>query len=443
MGLSRSRLVFALAVLLSINTLNFFDRQVPGAVGEPIKKEFGLSDRRLGAITTGFVLLYAAVGMPLGHWADVGRRKVILATGAMVWSLFTVLSGFAQGFWSLFALRMGVGLGEASCAPAANALLGDLFPRERRGRAIAVFMLGLPLGLGLSSFVSGSISHHWGWRYAFYVAGLPGFVLGLLCLALPEPARGAAEEHGPETARRPGRPWSALLRIPTLWWIIISGALHNFNMYAIGAFLAPLLMRYYRQTVQEANNIMGVVYCVGGLGILLGGWACDWMVRRRISGRLEVSTLALAIGSPCVVMAFQQPPGGVPAFTAWLLPGCLLFYVYYAAVYSTIQDIVEPALRGKAMALYFFAMYYLGGAGGPYIIGWLSDLRARVAAQGSTVLSPEHEAIGLHDALYVVPILGGLLVLVLFAASRTVTRDYQNLQRWMAEASAAGLKEPA
>jgi MFS family permease len=308
-------------------------------------------------------------------------------------------------------------------------------------------MLGLPLGLGLSSFVSGSIAKHFatdefgtdGWRYAFFVAGLPGFLLALLCLALPEPARGAAEAHGPETTPPHERAWTALLRIPTLWWIVISGALHNFNMYAIGAFLAPLLTRYYGQNVQEANNIMGVVYCVGGLGILLGGWACDWMVRRRVSGRLEVTTLALAVGSPCVFMAFQQPPGSqsVPAFTAWLLPGCLLFYVYYAAVYSTIQDIVEPALRGKAMALYFFAMYYLGGAGGPYIIGWLSDLRARVAAadQVSTVLSPE--AIGLHDALYVVPILGGLLVLVLFAASRTVTRDHQRLMHWSSEASAA------
>jgi len=121
---------------------------------------------------------------------------------------------------------------------------------------------------------------------------------------------------------------------------------------------------------------------------------------------------------------------------AWLLPGCLLFYVYYAAVYSTIQDIVEPALRGKAMALYFFAMYYLGGAGGPYIIGWLSDLRARVVAGEAGVPSREHAAVGLHDALYVVPILGGLLVLVLFAASRTVRHDHQKRQRWIAEASA-------
>jgi MFS family permease len=469
MRITRSQLLFTLAVLLSINTLNFFDRQVPGAVAEPIRTALDLNDQQLGWITTAFVLLYAAVGMPLGHWADVGRRKVILAGGVLVWSVFTALSGLAWNFWSLFVLRLGVGVGEASCAPAANALLGDLFPRERRGRAIAVFMLGLPLGLGLSSFISGQVAHHWGWRQAFYVAGLPGLVLGLLCLRIPEPARGASEVHGVGAARREGNALFALLRIPTLWWIILSGALHNFNMYALGAFLSPLLQRYHGLKVHEAGVVSGIVYCFGGLGILLGGWACDWMVRRRVSGRLEVGMVALLIGAPCVLMALEQPSGGleissrwlrillerladvtgakieVVAFSLWLLPGSLLFYVYYASVYATIQDIVEPALRGTAMALYFFAMYLLGAAQGPVITGWISDFGARRAAsaRGSAVITPWDKALGLHDAMYVIPLLGLLLVGVLFAASRTVGRDHQKLERWMAEASAAGLKESA
>src|SRR5262245_2238568 len=117
MATTRPRLMFTLAVLLSINTLNFFDRQVPGAVAEPIRKEFKLTHQELGSVTTAFVLLYAAVGMPLGHWVDVGRRKLILCVGVLVWSVFTFLSGLAGGFWSLFALRLGVGVGEASCAP--------------------------------------------------------------------------------------------------------------------------------------------------------------------------------------------------------------------------------------------------------------------------------------------------------------------------------------
>jgi MFS family permease len=468
MPTTRSRLVFTLCVLAGINMLNFFDRQVPGAVAEPIRETLNLNDQQLGWIITAFVLLYAAVGLPLGRWADIGRRKLILAAGVTVWSLFTVLSGLAGGFWSLFALRMGVGVGEASCAPAASSLLGDLFPREQRGRAIAVFMLGLPVGLGLSSIVSGNIAGYvarhwgpdWGWRAAFFVAGVPGLVLGLLCLGIPEPARGAAE--GPEAgAPLPrGAGLTDLLRIPTFWWIILSGVLHNFNMYALGAFLSPLLQRYHGQSIGQAGWVSGVVYCCGGMGILLGGWACDRMVRRRISGRLEVSALSLAVGVPCVFMAVQQPAGAVWAFTAWLLPGCLLFYVYYSAVYATIQDIVEPARRGTAMALYFLAMYFLGAAWGSVVTGGISDYFARrpdapynarlVAGLVGSVSTPasfpanlpwptlylmkdEAKASGLHNAFYVIPVLGIALVLVLSAASRTVTGDYRKLQHRLAQ----------
>src|SRR5262249_20736227 len=147
--------IFAVCILLGINTMNFFDRQVLGAVAEPIKRQWGLSDSQVGWLGTAFILLYAVVGLPLGRWADVGRRKMILAGGAGLWSLLTALSGLAWNFWSLFAFRLGVGVGEASCAPASTSLLGDLFPAERRSRAMAVFMFGLPLGLGSSFLISG------------------------------------------------------------------------------------------------------------------------------------------------------------------------------------------------------------------------------------------------------------------------------------------------
>ena len=135
---------YALAVLFVINALNFFDRQIIGAVGEPIREEFGLSDSALGAFNTAFTLLYAFVGLPLGKLADKYNRKKILAFGVFVWSLMTAASGFARNFWQIFAMRLGVGVGEATCAPAASSLIGDYFPSEKRGKAMSVFMLGLP-----------------------------------------------------------------------------------------------------------------------------------------------------------------------------------------------------------------------------------------------------------------------------------------------------------
>jgi MFS family permease len=451
----RSQLVYTLLVLLGINTMNFFDRQVLGAVAEPIKRQWGLSDGDLGLLGSAFIYLYAVVGVPLGHWADIGRRKNILAAGVTLWSVLTMLSGLAWGFWSLFVFRLGVGVGEASCAPAANSLLGDLFPAQRRARAISLFMLGLPLGLGLSFVVSGFIAQHMSWRVALLVAGLPGLLFGLLAFGIPEPARGAAEGRAvrwTERAAESGRggrttfrdvilQWlasaAAVLRIPTLWWIILSGALHNFNMYALGHFLSSLLIRYYGLQIHQANLVAGVVYGFGGgLGILLGGWLCDRAIKQRINGRLEVAALALLVSAPCLYLALSYGPDDYLGFAAWLLPGCLCMYVYYSGVYATIQDIVEPALRGTAMALYFCAMYLLGAALGPWATGLASDFfrgRAEQAGLGETAA----KAVGLHDAMHLIPVLTALLVLVLFAASRTVRKDHERLQQRMVAGSAA------
>jgi MFS family permease len=469
MGTSQPRLMFTLWVLLAINTMNFFDRQVIGVVAEPLRKELHLSDTEYGWLTPAFICLYAVAGIPLGLWVDAGRRTKILALGVGVWSLLTATSGLAWSFWSLFLMRLGVGLGEASCAPAANSLLGDLVPRQRRARAISFFMIGLPVGLGLSSVVSGTIADWWGWRAAFFVACLPGLALAVVCLWLPEPARGAAEESAVGALRRPGPPLLLVLGIPSMWWIILSGALHNFNMYALGAFLSPFLQRYHGLTTGQAGWVSGLVYGCGGVGIFLGGWACDRLGRRRVSGRLEVSTLALAVATPCIFLALGQPGHEVLGFIAWMLPACLLLYVYYSGVYATIQDIVEPALRGTAMAVYFFAMYLLA-AFGPVITGAISDHFARQAAADDqagraalvassagavglgalplgagplaaapalkaarfTEAAERYKAAGLHRALYVIPALGVLLVVVLFIASRTVPRDYQRLQQWVA-----------
>ena len=120
------------------------------------------------------------------------------------------------------------------------------------------------------------------------------------------------------------------------------------------------------------------------------------------------------------------PPGRLWLCVAGLLPGCLLLYAYYGTVYATIQDIVEPSSRGVAMAIYFCAMYLLGAVLGPVATGWTSDYFARgaAAADGAEVPTEWHKAVGLHHAMYLIPVLDAALVVVLFAAARTVKRDY-------------------
>src|SRR5260370_3042594 len=179
-------------------------------------------------MATAFPLLYALVGVPFGRVSDRWKRPQLLSLGVAAWSLLTAAWGFAWGLGSLFAARLGVGVGEATCAPAPNSLIGDLYPAARRARALSLFMLGLPIGNFLGSFVSGHVAAAYGWRMAFYVAGLPGLILAVLAMRIFDPLRGASESA--PLAGRPyqGSPLWSVLKIPTIPCVIITCALSNF-----------------------------------------------------------------------------------------------------------------------------------------------------------------------------------------------------------------------
>src|SRR5262245_2717569 len=439
----RTRAWFALIVLFAVNTLNFYDRQILGAVGETVRDEWKLSDTALGSLGTAFTLLYAVVGVPLGRLTDRYSRRWILCAGVTVWSVLTAASGVARNFNELFVVRLGVGSGEAVCAPASASLIGDLFPASRRAKALSVFMMGLPLGIALSFLGSSLLEHRFGWRSTFYVAALPGVICAVLVLLIWEPVRGAAEAHKIHAgARRHGSPYLLVLSIPTMWWIIASGALHNFNIYAIGAFLSPFLQRFHHLGKLNAGMISMVVFGLAGIpGLLIGGMLGDRLGKRKANGRLMVAASATLLSAPLMFIGLSMHPGALVGFVLFAGLGMASMYAYYATVYAAIQDVIEPALRGTAMALYFFAMYVLGASLGPVGMGFLSSYFTRSAARAAGVVDVSFQALrpfaadGLHLALYVVPVFGVLLGLVLLAASRTVARDMEKLQCWMRDSA--------
>ena len=455
---------YALAVLFAINLINFFDRQIIGGVGEGIRREWGLSDTALGLLGTVFTLLYAVVGLPLGRLSDRTARKWILSGGVFVWSLLTALSGVVRTFPQLIVARLGVGIGEATCSPASTSLIGDLFPTRLRARAVAIWMLGLPLGLGLANGAGGWILQHFGWRNAFYVAAIPGVLCAVAALRIREPARGTVEEHAVGERCREGNPYLLVLSIPTMLWIILSGALHNFNMYALGAFVSPFLARFHKVNFQDAGWVAAAVFGFSGIvGLVGGGALADRLYRVRVDGRLMIGTASIAICAPFMFLGLMRPSGDVWGFALLMGTGCGVMYAYYATVYSTIHDVVEPALRGTAMAMYFCAMYLLGASLGPVGTGLASDYFTFQAASAAGAVEPlpfgaimmaelrslvgeskgfnlealePFRAEGLHTAMYIVPMLAALLAVVLFFASRTVKKDVQKLQTWMRQSTA-------
>jgi sugar phosphate permease len=277
---------------------------------------------------------------------------------------------------------------------------------------------------------------------AFYIAIIPGLLLALWALLTPEPKRGGTESHDIGSHKRQGSSFKLVLSSPTMWWIILSGALLNFNMYAIGSFLNPYLQQYHKLDIKTASNFSTFVNGLMGIpGLLVGGIIADAILRRWRNGRMLVGVASTILSIPLVLLALGRPPGDVWGFAALMGLSYATMTVYYSAVYPTVQDIMEPSLRGTAMALYFFAMYVLGASFGPYGTGLLSDYFTENAARAAGLTEFSYQALepfraaGLHSAMYAIPILAGLLAFVLFAGALTVKKDMDKLHNWMRESA--------
>ena len=422
-------LAASLLILIAINVLNFYDRHVNGALAEPMRKEFHLTDGQLGLLNSIFIWLYAIVGVPLGRIADRWSRKKLLSAGILVWSTLTAYAGLATSYGMLVISRLGVAVGEAVVAPSATSWIGDIFSAARRSRALALFMLGVPVGAALSYFFSGPVAQAYGWRVAMVLAAAPAIALIPALLLVPEPRRGAAEEtpHVPASESI----WS-VLRIPTLWWIIASGALLNFNMYAIGTFLAAFMSRVHHVSLARSGILSGIVFMIGGVsgGLLAGAWG-DRIVHRRRDGRMLSAAVIAALAAPFAFAGILVPPGSLLPAIVLLTATYACLNGYYGLVYSSIQDIVAPAQRGTAMAIYFMLMYMCGASLGPILTGTVSDALARRAAlaAGSGQVTEVFKAIGLQQAMLIIPLLSLGLAVVLWAGSRTIERDMERRER--------------
>ena len=412
-----------MAVLFAANILNFYDRHVPGALVEPMRKEFHLDDTQIGLLGSAFIWIYALIGLPIGKLADIGSRKKILGWGVTIWAALTASVAVITSYPMLLLSRVGVGVGEATCAPTATSWLGDLFPVDQRSRVLALFMMGVPIGGALGYFFSGPLAQAYGWRAAMVLAAVPAILLVPALFLLPEPERGASETHAAPLERGA---MMDLLRIPTLWWIIASGALLNFSAYAFATFLPAFLSRVHGLSLAKSGVATGTAYLSGGLlGGVVSGYLGDFIVRRRRDGRMLCAAAMALAAVPLGCLGVLQPKLYLALVFLGLTYAALSSY--YGFVYSSLHDIVAPNQRASAMAIYFLAMYMCGASFGPLLTGELSDVLARRAATlaGSATVTEAFRATGLQQAMLVIPALSVLLALVLYLGSRTIRSDVQ------------------
>jgi predicted MFS family arabinose efflux permease len=403
-------------LLLMVQVFANIDRQILNVVVEPVKAEFGLSDKVMGLLTgAAFSVFYAVLGVPLALLADRTNRRNMIALAIAAWSAMTVFCGTAMTAFQLVLARIGVAVGEAGAGPASQSIVSDLFAPEERATPMAILAAGPNFGI-LFGFIAGAIlSEMFGWRMAFIAVGVPGLLMALLIvMAMREPRRGHVEQIE-EQADEPAPGFGTLLRIiaerRTLLWIIAGFSCAGMFGYGAIAWATAFFHRSYGLSQGQIGPLIGILVGVGGtVGTFAGGILADRLGKRDVRWRLWVVCIAAGIAAPLAAAAFLV---GNQWLTLALLTLPASVAIFHAGPsFALVQELVPLRLRALAAAFLLFCLNVIGGGLGPFIVGLVSDL-----------LEPSLGRESLRYALLLLTVPIVLSVVFYFLAARRLVRD--------------------
>ncbi len=368
-----------LIVLTLINLFNYLDRWIVAALAESMKhSELHLSDTQLGSLMTGFLIVYTLTAPVFGTLGDTRSRNRLLSVGVALWSIATALAGLARNYVALFAARAAVGIGEAAYGTISPALLSDYYPRQRRGRVFAIFFAAIPIGSALGYIVGGLVDRYFGWRQAFFVAGVPGLVLAALALRLHDPPRGSQDESEAAPAKD-ARAYATLVRNRAYVLTVLGYAAYTFAIGAL-AFWTPTFLERVRGIPKAHATVQfgAIVVVTGFVGTYLGGWLGDRLLTVSRQAYLWLSGIVTLIGAPLtlVALAAPQPQLYWPA----IIGAELCLFASTGPINSAIVNVVSPHIRATAVALSIFTIHILGDVPSPSVVGMISDARSLAAA---------------------------------------------------------------
>src|ERR1700692_717475 len=257
----------ALIVLTALNLLNYADRNVLFAVQPLVQDEFHLTNAQIGYLTSGFFGFDMIAAPFVGPLADRYSRKLIIVLGALFWSGLTLLTAVTHTYTELLIRHTLVGVGEATFVTIAPTFVADLFPENRRGRILGVFYLAIPVGSAAGYLLGGYLAPHHGWRFPFYIAAFPGFLLALSLLFIPEPPRGQFDslKGTPERTTITG-----LWRNPSFLTATLGMAAMTFSLGGIQVWMPQFLYSERHYTLRSANLMFGAIIVVDGILASLG-----------------------------------------------------------------------------------------------------------------------------------------------------------------------------
>jgi MFS transporter, Spinster family, sphingosine-1-phosphate transporter len=397
----------ALIVLTALNLLNYADRNVLYAVQPLVQDEFHLTKTQVGYLTSAFLGFYMLAAPFVGPLADRYSRKLIIVLGAIFWSALTLLTAVTHTYGELLVRHTLVGVGEATFVTIAPTFVADLFSQDKRGRILGVFYLAIPVGSAAGYLLGGYLAPIYGWRFPFYIAAAPGFLLALAVLLLKEPERGqfdslteSLDEKAPVLSDLP--PWYVMLnplgvarsiyaRLRTVLWSFwrvlrnpafltatLGMAMMTFSLGGIQVWMPQFLFSERHYSLEQANLMFGLIVVVDGiLASLAGGFLGDYLLRRTKSAYYLVSAVSMALGIPFMIVGlFTSGHVMVPAIAV----AAFFLLLNTSPLNAAVINSVGAHIRATAIAVNIFIIHILGDVPSPTMMGWVADHRSLQAA---------------------------------------------------------------
>lgn len=387
----------ALILLTALNLLNYIDRSVLFAVQPLVQNEFHVSNAQIGYLTSAFLGFYMIAAPFTGPLADRYSRRLIIFFGATFWSALTLLTAVTHTYWELLVRHTLVGIGEATFVTIAPTFVADLFPEQKRGRIFGIFYLAIPVGTAAGYILGGKLGAAHGWRFPFYIAAVPGFLLALAMLFIPEPERGRLDtipehlyqEPVPQDVSRLKkillvafsylrRLYLAVFRNPAFWTATLGMAAMTFALGGIQVWMPTFLSRVRGYTLESANYTFGLIVVVDGIvASLAGGWLGDYLLPRMKGAYYFVSAVSMALGVPFMIIALFNP--GRLMLPAIAIAAFLLLF-NTSPLNAAVVNSVGAHIRATAIAFNIFILHFLGDVPSPTMMGWVADRHSLQAA---------------------------------------------------------------
>lgn len=355
-------------ILTVLNLFNYVDRFLMSASLSKVKADFVLSDFQGGILFSSFVIPYVIFSLLLAYRADRSNRIQVLKMGTLLWSAAAVLTAFCQNYYQLLACRSLLGIGEAAFAAVAPAVVHHLCPQHSRGRLMALFTSGLPLGMALGFVGGGYLADLHGWRTAYLVMGVPALLMSLVFFFATSSEDSIPSQHISIKAEL-----VSLFSNARFMLLVLGYAAYTYVGGGVTHWMPTYIEKQHHVSLAMANMIFGsAAIGFGLLGTWAGGFIADRWKKEQGGSAVEVSALSLAIAFIPFVMAFYAR--STTELFVWIALTQFFFFISNSPITIATLHSVTPAQGSFAMAMQIFISHILGDALSAPLIGKVSDV---------------------------------------------------------------------